>query len=128
MAALKGGARRVDLVDYSKRALETAGANLRLNGFSGDSFSLINQDMFKFLEEAKSFDYGLIILDPPAFARKKADEKQAVRAYRELNRLAMSRMEPGSFLLTFSCSYYVDSQTFQKTIFQAALEAGRRPG
>ncbi|RFT16096.1 MAG: LSU m5C1962 methyltransferase RlmI [Candidatus Saccharicenans subterraneus] len=125
VAALKGGARRVDLVDYSKRALETAGANLRLNGFSGDSFSLINQDMFKFLEEAKSFDYGLIILDPPAFARKKADEKQAVRAYRELNRLAMSRMEPGSFLLTFSCSYYVDSQTFQKTIFQAALEAGR---
>lgn len=125
VAALKGGARRVDLVDYSKRALETAQDNLRLNGFSDDSFRLINRDMFEFLEETKQFDYGLVILDPPAFARKKADEKQAVRAYRELNRQAMSRMEPGSFLLTFSCSYYVDSQTFQKTIFQAALEAGR---
>lgn len=124
-AALKGGARRVDLVDYSKRALDTAGANLRLNGFSDDSFRLINSDMFEFLAETKQFDYGLVILDPPAFARKKADEKQAVRAYRELNRLSMARMEPGSLLLTFSCSYYVDSQTFQKTIFQAALEAGR---
>lgn len=125
VAALKGGASRVDLVDYSKRALETAGANLRLNGFSEDSFSLINQDMFEFLAGSEGLDHGLVILDPPAFARKKADERQAVRAYRELNRLAMSRMEPGSFLLTFSCSYYVDSQTFQKTIFQAALEAGR---
>lgn len=125
VAALKGGAGHVDLVDYSKRALETAKANLRLNGFSDDSFNLINRDMFEFLAERQQLDYGLVILDPPAFARKKADEKQAIKAYRELNRLAMSRMEPGSFLLTFSCSYYVDSQTFQKTIFQAALEAGR---
>lgn len=125
LAALKGGASQVDLVDYSKRALETAGANLRLNGFSEDSFSLINRDMFEFLAERQQLDYGLVILDPPAFARKKADEKPAIKAYRELNRLAMSWMEPGSFLLTFSCSYYVDSQTFQKTIFQAALEAGR---
>ncbi|MCX8160478.1 MAG: class I SAM-dependent rRNA methyltransferase [Candidatus Saccharicenans sp.] len=125
VAALKGGARRVDLVDYSKRALETAGANLRLNGFSQDSFRLVNQDMFRFLEERGHLEYGLVILDPPAFARKKADEKQAVKAYRQLNRLAMERMGPGSFLLTFSCSYYMDSQTFQKTIFQAALEAGR---
>ncbi len=126
VAALKGGARRVDLIDYSKRALETAGANLRLNSFSENSFSLVNRDMFEFLEETRQLDYGLVILDPPAFARKKADEKQAVRAYRELNRLAMSKMQPGSLLLTFSCSYYVDSQTFQKTIFQAALEAGRQ--
>ena len=125
VAALKGGALRVDLVDYSKKALDTARANLGLNGFPEDSFSLINQDMFEYLEEAGHLDYDLVILDPPAFARKKADENQAIRAYRELNRLAMARMKPGSLLLTFSCSYYVDSLTFQKTIFQAALEAGR---
>lgn len=125
ISALMGGARYVDLVDYSRKAIETAAENLRLNGFSENSFRLINQDMFDFLEKASSLDYDLVILDPPAFARKKADEKQAFRAYKELNRLAMSAMKKGGFLLTFSCSYYVDSQMFQKIIFQAALEAGR---
>ncbi len=125
LSALAGGARDVTLVDYSKKALETAAENLRLNGFSEKSFRLINQDVFDFLEKAGSLDYDLVILDPPAFARKKADERQAFRAYKELNRLAMSSMKKGSFLLTFSCSYYVDSQMFQKIIFQAALEAGR---
>ncbi|MDI6698078.1 MAG: class I SAM-dependent rRNA methyltransferase [Candidatus Saccharicenans sp.] len=125
LSALAGGAGYVDLVDYSKKALETAAENLRLNGFSEKSFRLINKDMFDFLEKAGSLDYDLVILDPPAFAKKKADEKQACRAYKELNRLAMSAMKPGSFLLTFSCSYYVDSQMFQKIIFQAALEAWR---
>ncbi|MGB9893841.1 MAG: class I SAM-dependent rRNA methyltransferase [Candidatus Saccharicenans sp.] len=125
LSALKGGARQVDLVDSSKKALEVARDNLILNAFSEQSFRLINQDLFDFLKQAKSLDYELVILDPPAFAKKKADEKQAIKAYRELNRLAMERMKPRSFLLTFSCSYYIDSQMFQKIIFQAALEAGK---
>ncbi|MGB9905857.1 MAG: class I SAM-dependent rRNA methyltransferase [Candidatus Saccharicenans sp.] len=125
LSALKGGAERVDLVDYSRPALETAAENLELNGWPETKFRLIQQDMFKFLEGRPHLDYQLVILDPPAFARKKADQKQAIRAYRELNRLAMARMKPGSWLLTFSCSYYVDREMFQKIIFQAALEAGR---
>ncbi|MDH7492782.1 MAG: class I SAM-dependent rRNA methyltransferase [Candidatus Saccharicenans sp.] len=125
LSALKGGAERVDLVDYSRPALETAAENLELNGWPETKFRLIQQDMFKFLEGRPHLDYELVILDPPAFARKKADQKQAIRAYRELNRLAMARMKPGSWLLTFSCSYYVDREMFQKIIFQAALEAGR---
>jgi 23S rRNA (cytosine1962-C5)-methyltransferase len=125
LSALKGGAYQVDLVDYSRKALETARENLVLNGFSEDSFSLINQDMFDFLQGKNRLDYQLVILDPPAFAKKKADEKPAIKAYRELNRRAMEKMPSGSFLLTFSCSYYLDSKLFQKIIFQAALEAGR---
>lgn len=125
LSALKGGAERVDLVDYSRRALETAAENLELNGWSETRFKLIHQDMFEFLESSRHLDYELVILDPPAFARKKADQKQAARAYKELNRLAMARMKPGSWLLTFSCSYYIDREMFQKIIFQAALEAGR---
>jgi len=124
-SALKGGAIQVDLVDCSKKALEIARENLLLNGFPKQSFNLRLQDMFDFLKTSSRFDYDLVILDPPAFAKKKADEKQAVRAYRELNRLAIERMKPGTFLLTFSCSYHIDSQLFQKIIFQAALEAGR---
>lgn len=125
LAALKGGAREVELVDYSKKALEIARENLILNGFSEESFKLVNEDMFSFLEARKSLDHELVILDPPAFAKKKADLKRAIKAYRRLNALAMSKMKPGSFLLTFSCSYYVEPSLFQKIIFQAALEAGR---
>lgn len=125
LSALKGGAVQVDLVDYSRKALDTAKENLILNGFSESSFNLINQDMFDFLNHQKQLDYELVILDPPAFAKKKADEKSATKAYRELNRLAIEKMPSGSFLLTFSCSYHIDSQLFQKIIFQAALEAGR---
>lgn len=125
LSALKGGADRVDLVDYSRRALETAAENLELNGWSESRFKLIHQDMFEFLESSGHLDYELVILDPPAFARKKADQKQAARAYKELNRLAMARMKPGSWLLTFSCSYYIDREMFHKIVFRAALEAGR---
>jgi len=125
LAALKGGAQQVELVDYSKKALEVAKENLSLNGFAGKAISLINEDMFSFLESRGSLDHDLIILDPPAFAKKKADLKRAIKAYRRLNALTMSRMKPGSFLLTFSCSYYIEAPLFQKIIFQAALEAGR---
>ncbi|MGC8746018.1 MAG: class I SAM-dependent rRNA methyltransferase [Candidatus Saccharicenans sp.] len=125
LAALKGGAVRADLVDYSGSALQTAKENLILNGYSENSFRLIEGDMFDFLEKTKRLDYDLVILDPPAFAKKKADQKPAIKAYRELNRLALSKMPNGSFLLTFSCSYYISPELFQKIIFQAALEAGR---
>jgi len=59
-------------------------------------------------------------------AKKRADEKQASRAYQRLNSLALSKMKRASLLLTFSCSYYVNRELFQKIIFQAALQAGRR--
>lgn len=125
LAALKGGASQVDLVDYSKKALEAARENLLLNGFPEGAFNLFNEDMFSFLETRNSLDHDLVILDPPAFAKKKADLKRAIKAYRRLNALTMARMKPGSLLLTFSCSYYVEASLFQKIIFQAALEAGR---
>ncbi|MBC7363271.1 MAG: class I SAM-dependent rRNA methyltransferase [Candidatus Aminicenantes bacterium] len=125
LAALKGGAREVELVDYSRKALEVARENMLLNGFGKEHFRIINEDMFSFLEAQKSLSHDLVILDPPAFAKKKTDLKKALKAYRRLNALTMSRMKRGSFLLTFSCSYYVETSLFQKIIFQAALEANR---
>jgi 23S rRNA (cytosine1962-C5)-methyltransferase len=126
LSALKGQAAGVTLVDYSSRALEVAKENMITNGFGKSSFRLINQDMFDFLAEQSSLAYDLVILDPPAFAKKKADEKQAGRAYQRLNYLALARMKRDSFLLTFSCSYYISRELFQKIIFQAALQAGRQ--
>jgi len=126
LSALKGQAAEVDLVDDSAQALDMAGENMALNGFPASSFRLIKQDMFDFLNNVTRLDYDLVILDPPAFAKKRADEKQASRAYQRLNYLALSKMKATSLLLTFSCSYYVNRDLFQKIIFQAAWQAGRK--
>jgi len=126
LSALRGGAAKVDLVDDSPQALKMAKENMALNGFPSSSFRLIKKDMFDFLKDETRLDYDLVILDPPAFAKKKADEKQAGRAYQQLNYLALSKMKPASLLLTFSCSYYVRRELFQKIIFQAALQAHRQ--
>jgi 23S rRNA (cytosine1962-C5)-methyltransferase len=49
----------------------------------------------------------------------------AARAYKDLNRLALARVAPGGFLLTFTCSGAVDAKLFRQVLFAAAVEAGR---
>jgi 23S rRNA (cytosine1962-C5)-methyltransferase len=66
-----------------------------------------------------------VILDPPAFAKKKKDIIPGCRGYKDINRIAMKKMPEGSLLLTCSCSHFVDAELFQKVLFQAAIEAGR---
>lgn len=123
--ALRGGATHVTSVDSSKEAIAELDINRELNGFSKDVHTGCVADVFQFLESQKTFDYGFVILDPPAFAKTKNDVPEAMRAYRSLNALAMAKMPPRSFLLTSSCSYHVDPTLFQKLVFQAAREAKR---
>jgi 23S rRNA (cytosine1962-C5)-methyltransferase len=117
-AARKGAI--VDSLDISGKALAWAKENFRLNGLEGN---FIEEDAFDFLKRS-ALEYDMIILDPPAFAKKKEDVKNAMSGYRELNRLVLSKMPPG-YLLTCSCSYHIDEELFQKLIFQAALMAKR---
>ena len=84
----------------------------------------MEEDAFTFLTK-DPLDYDMIILDPPAFAKKKQDLPQASKGYREINYQALSKMPKGSFLLTCSCSYHVDEELFQTLVFQAAKKAGR---
>ncbi len=123
--ALAGGAKRVDSVDISEDALENAKKNLSLNGFSPHQQGIFCADVFTFLRESP-LPYDLVILDPPAFAKKRKDIVPACRGYKDINRLAMQKMPPASLLLTCSCSHYVDEALFQKVLFQAALEAKRQ--
>ena len=122
MAALKGGAKSVDSLDISKSALLIAKENMALNGYSGGKF--LEEDAFEFLKR-DPLNYDLVILDPPAFAKKRKDIKNASDGYRQINQLALSKMPKGSFLLTASCSYYIDEAMFQTIVFQAALQAKR---
>jgi 23S rRNA (cytosine1962-C5)-methyltransferase len=124
VCALKGGAIQVDSVDTSERAIELAKENLRINGFDIHNHGFYAEDVFEFLRE-RELAYDFIILDPPAFAKKKSDVVQACRGYKDINRLALSKILPQGLLLTFSCSFYVHEALFQKVVFQAAQEAGR---
>lgn len=122
--ALAGGAKSVDSIDISASAVDMAKANLELNGFDSISNPCISEDVFNFLTH-KALPYDFVILDPPAFAKKKRDIDQAINGYRRINILALSKMPKRSLLLTCSCSYYIDEQMFKELLFQAAREAKR---
>ena len=123
--AIKGGAIKADSVESSESALSLAKENFKLNDIPAEAGQFFNADVFEFLRRAE-FDYDFVILDPPAFAKKKADVISACRGYKDINRLAIQKVKPKGLVLTFSCSRFVDEKLFQQVVFEAALEAGRR--
>ncbi len=125
IASLNHGATYAHSIDVSKEALELVKSNLLLNKFDPEINKIINEDVTKFLRSAPSLDYDIVILDPPAFAKKKQDVSGACKGYKEINRQAIQKMPSGSLLLTCSCSYHVDEELFQKIIFGAASDANR---
>jgi len=125
LAALKGNANHVTSVDISREAITQLETNLILNTFDPNKHTSHVGDVFEFLQSAIALDYQLVILDPPAFAKRQSDVPQAMRAYRQLNSLAMSKMPPHTILVTSSCSYHIDPTLFQKLLFQAADQAQR---
>ncbi len=122
--ALKGGASHVVSVDISKEAIEQTKKHMWLNNFADDTHQEYTQDAFEFLR-AQKLEYDIVILDPPAFAKRKSDVQAAVRGYQEINRTTLSKMPKNSLLLTCSCSYHVDSDLFVKMLFHASREAKR---
>ena len=125
VCALLGGAVRADSVDSSAPAMALARENFELNGLPADSGLFVTADVFEFLREP-ALDHDFIILDPPAFAKKRTDVVAGCRGYKDINRLALQRVRAPGLVLTFSCSHFVDEGLFQQVVFQAAHEAGRR--
>ncbi len=122
--ALSGGAKKVDSVDISSLAIEEARRHVQLNELPLNKADFFAEDVFHFLDE-KPIDYDFVILDPPAFAKKKGDIKSASRGYYQINFKALQKMPPRSFLLTCSCSYYVEEDLFLSLIRKAAQDAKR---
>ncbi len=123
--ALAGAAASVDNLDMSAKALTLAEENFGLNSFGGGRARHIVGDVFDYLRDPEG-EYDYIILDPPAFAKRKADVVPACRGYKDINRLAIKQVASGGLVLTCSCSHYVDERLFRQVVFQAAAEAGRQ--
>ena len=122
--ALKGGAASVTSIDSSEGACRYAMENTLLNHIPLTQHTVVQSDVFDYLRNAKE-QYDIVILDPPAFAKKRQDINDACRGYKEINRRVMQMMPPDSYLLTCSCSHFIDEDLFQQVLFQAAIEAKR---
>ena len=124
--ALANGAVHVDSVDSSKKAMMMVDRNVELNGFEPSRHTSLCCDAIDYLREVPADRYDLMIVDPPAFAKHRGSLKNALRAYQRLNAAAISKVAPGGFVFTYSCSQVVDKEAFALAVFSAAAQAGRR--
>ena len=120
-----GGAGEVENVDISAPAIDTAQRNHELNGTSAKATVA---DAFSFVRERAHAKHRVdfLICDPPAFAKSRGEVDRAARGYKDVNLFAMKLVEPDGLMMTFSCSGHMSLDLFQKVIFSAALDAGRR--
>jgi 23S rRNA (cytosine1962-C5)-methyltransferase len=117
--AAKGGAAEVTCVDSSSTALELAVKNAERNGLTvaarkGDAFDVLEA----LVKEKARFD--VVIIDPPAFAKRRKDLPKALAAYKRLNQLAMQLLANDGILVSCSCSYHVSPEDLQDAIAKAA--------
>ena len=121
------GAAHVTGVDASELAVAQARENAVLNGLD-DRVEFICEDVFELLPrlEKEGKKYDVVILDPPAFTKSRSSIKNAVKGYREINLRGMKLVKEGGFLVTCSCSHFMDYELFTKTIHQAADNVHKR--
>jgi 23S rRNA (cytosine1962-C5)-methyltransferase len=124
--AARAGARQVRGVDVSEPALALARANVNANGLANVAF--VREDVFAHLGACAGSGerFGLVVLDPPKFARTQRAVEEAMRGYRRLNTLALRVLEPGGILVTCCCSGLITREMLQDLLAQLAAEE-RRP-
>ena len=125
--AAVAGARAVTCIDSSQPALELAAANAALNGVAermdfraGNAF-----DELHALAQAGE-RYDIVVLDPPAFIKRRRDQKSGENAYHRLNREAMNLLADDAILVSASCSMHLEEAALIDIVRMAAFHAGRQ--
>ena len=120
----RAGAEHVTAVDVSESAVALARQNAALNGLE-DKMDFLAADVFDLLPKLteERADYGLVILDPPAFTKSRRTVAGAERGYHEINYRAMRLMPRGGYLATCSCSHFMPPALFEKMLRSAARDA-----
>ncbi|HTU65226.1 MAG TPA: class I SAM-dependent rRNA methyltransferase [Steroidobacteraceae bacterium] len=124
ISALKGGAASATCVDASATALDYVTRNARANGVEITTLKDDAFDALKSLQE-QGARFDAVILDPPAFAKRKKDAPQAQAAYRRLNQLAMPLIDRDGLLVSCSCSYHMGADELETAIQGAARHVSR---
>jgi 23S rRNA (cytosine1962-C5)-methyltransferase len=109
-------------VDSSAAALDLAVSNAQANG---TKVVAVRGDAFDVLEEMgkSGARFDLVVLDPPAFAKRKKEQPKALAAYKRLNQLAMRVLADDGILVSCSCSHHVSPEELQDAIAKAARGA-----
>jgi 23S rRNA (cytosine1962-C5)-methyltransferase len=124
LSMLKAGAARATCIDASQSALDAATANAAANGLAietlrGDAF-----DQLQALHAAgERFD--VVVVDPPAFVKRKKDLPQGEAAYRKLNQLALRVLNDDGLLVSCSCSYHLPTGSLPELLQAAARHESR---
>ncbi len=125
--AISGGCRKLVEIDSNPHALSYSLRNLKLNFPEKKNleFQQIEGDAFQILRGLKleNSKFDLVILDPPAFARKKKHKAQALEAYSRLTTLGAQLVKPGGRLFSASCSAHVSLEEFSKAVHRGILLA-----
>lgn len=126
--ALASGARRVVSVDSSARAVQMLERNAVLNLGAEDAearHEAVCSDAIEYLRDVKAGEFDVLVVDPPAFAKHQDAVDNALRAYRRLNFMAISKVAHGGLVFTYSCSQAVNRKNFELAVFSAAAKARR---
>ena len=120
------GASEVVCVDVSAHAVERIRRNIARNGL-GDRVTAVKADAFDELKRLREVRerFDVVILDPPAFVKRKKDFAEGRIAYRRLNEMGMQVLSRDGILVTCSCSYHVGEELFLDMLAEAARDAGR---
>jgi len=124
ITALKNGAGSARCVDSSELALGFATRNAQANGVLLETLRADAFDSMKLLRE-KGERFDAVILDPPAFIKRKKDIPQGIAAYRKLNQLALNLIEGDGLLVSCSCSYHLTGDELGGAIQTAARHTNR---
>jgi 23S rRNA (cytosine1962-C5)-methyltransferase len=124
LGALRAGATEVTCVDSSAPALEGLQAAAAANGMKP---AMIRGDAFDVMEQlhADKRRFDVVVIDPPAFIKRKKDIPKGEAAYRRLNQLAIQLLERDGVLVSCSCSYHLDPQQLLAAIQRGARHLDR---
>jgi len=119
------GASHVTSVDISGRALELAKTNYELNNLDQSKGSFVESNVWNYLRETDD-TFDLIICDPISYARRESQKKDALRTYRKLNNLALTRLRPNGILVACSCSTHIPMVDFMAALTDVTVMSGRQ--
>ncbi len=124
LQAARAGAAEVTCIDSSASALEAAAETGAANGLEAE---LLKGDGFDMLEalHADRRKFDLVVVDPPAFIKRRKDHPKGLAAYRRLNQLAMQLLDRDGLLLSCSCSYHLGPGELTDAVQRAARHLGR---
>ncbi len=124
--AAVAGATDVCCIDSSGPALALAARNAQLNGVEARMRFVEGQavpEMQRLATVGERFD--IVVLDPPAFIKRRKDQKTGEHAYQKLNREAMALLADEAILVSASCSMHLPEAGLLEIVQHAAAQAGR---